>query len=219
MGAAGRQGMARWTALVVAEMIVMAESSHALPSSSFLGNLASLYHKSMAVSPLATNCLQGAGIAGIGDLCSQVIEREKRINAGRIARASATGVFYNGLLLPYYYDAIQGVIPSRKPVFVLLKVLIDGFLWGFFGNFSLVAVRRYLEGSPAAESVRYAQSVIWPVFKSDFTVWTSYNALCYGVIPRAYQPLSTAVVSAMWSTYISFISISGLEKSQQSPKQ
>ena len=136
--------MPTWFALAMAAMVMMGEPIHALPSKIFLGNLANLYHKSVAVSPLTTHCLQGAGIAGLGDLCSQFIEKEKRVNSGRIARASVTGVFYNGLLLPYYYDAIQGVFPSRKPVFVLIKVLIDSFLWGFFGNFSLVAGRSHI---------------------------------------------------------------------------
>mmetsp|Transcript_46699 Transcript_46699/g.73118 ORF Transcript_46699/g.73118 Transcript_46699/m.73118 type:complete len:99 (+) Transcript_46699:286-582(+) len=93
---------------------------------------------------------------------------------------------------------------------IVLQVVVDGALWGFGGNLSLLVLRRQMEGAKLREAWEHARREIWPVFKSDCVVWTCYNTLCYGVIPRRMQPISTAMMCAAWTAYISAVATGGL---------
>mmetsp|Transcript_67358 Transcript_67358/g.140344 ORF Transcript_67358/g.140344 Transcript_67358/m.140344 type:complete len:206 (-) Transcript_67358:182-799(-) len=178
-----------------------------------IAKVGTCYKVALRTRPFATYSAQGAAIAGTGDAISQALtwtKDSKNMDAGRVSRAAASGVLYNGILLPWYYKKIQDWIPSRAPVAVGLKVAFDQVLWGFGGNFQLITLRRCLEGASLKGAFRHAQETIWPVFRSDMVVWTTYNALCYGVIPQRFQPISTAVMSAAWGAYISTVSTKGL---------
>ncbi len=49
--------------------------------------------------------------------------------------------------------------------------------------------------------------------RSDLIVWTTYNSLCYSMIPKTIQPLTTAVMTSCWSAYVSFVSMKGTPNS------
>ena len=129
------------------------------------------------------------------------------MNGGRLVRASFLGLFINGLFTPYYYNAIQTRIPGRDPASVAVKVLCDAGLWGFGMNAAVMTVRLAIEGTPFREAFRIAKEEIPQVFKSDLCVWMTYNSMCYGVIPRGIQPISTAVMSSLWTAYVTFVSV------------
>ena len=187
-----------------------------------LKHLGSLYGAALSKNPILTHCVQGATISGIGDLACQLYVKDaapdlraQALSLQQVAGASCTGVIFGGLLIPAYYRKIQALLPSRHPAAVAFKVALDGVLWGYAGNFLLVAMRGLLEGGKPQECMKYANSVIWPVFKNDCSLWIPYNSLCYGVIPKSLQPLSTATVSAMWSAYISYVSVEEKRRMQQ----
>ncbi|KAJ1491056.1 hypothetical protein T484DRAFT_1883466 [Baffinella frigidus] len=158
--------------------------------------------------PTLTHVAQGAGVVGTGDFGSQLwVNRNKQgagmVDGGRVARTCWTGVLFNGILMPKYYTMIQSAIPGRSLPSTALKVAIDALIWGAAGNFSVIVIRRMLEGSKAGEAASYAKNIIGPVFKADLVVWSAFNFGLYGVIPPGYQPACTALMSAAWSAYIS----------------
>ena len=151
-----------------------------------------------------------------GDLACQVYAarhdaaeglKPSALSLQRVGGAASTGVIFGGLLIPAYYRKVQTLIPSRVPAAVAFKVALDGLVWGCGGNFLLVSARGLLEGGEARECMKYACDVIWPVFVNDCSLWIPYNSLCYGIIPKSLQPLSTASVTALWSAYISHVSV------------
>jgi hypothetical protein len=145
---------------------------------------------------------------GKGDAApSTVGSRLKNLSAARIGRASLVGAGFNGLILPSYYSAVQARMPNRDPKSIVLKVCLDGILWGFAGNAALMALRLRMEGLEWSEAIAHAKREIPAVFRSDLCVWTTYNSLCYGSIPKNLQPMSTAIMSSAWSAYISWVSV------------
>ena len=98
-----------------------------------------------ARKPMVVNCFQGATVSGVGDLASQTFQQRSsthpHYSQPRLMSAAATGLVYNGLLLPAYYVALQSRWPSRELLPVLLKTAADSALFGFFGNAGMIALR------------------------------------------------------------------------------
>jgi hypothetical protein len=55
-------------------------------------------------------------------------------------------------------------------------------------------------------STQTCNADFWEVLWDDLKIWPLYDVLCYSVIPPPVRPLTTALLSASWSLYMSLIS-------------
>ena len=147
------------------------------------------------------------GIFGIGLKRSKATSVAPAFSMARSSRAALVGACFNGLVLPAYYSAIQAKIPGRDPKSILMKVIVDGSVWGFTGNACLMAILLRLDGVQWPEAIAHAKCQIPTVFKNDLMVWTSYNTALYTFIPKPFQGITTAVMSSAWAAYISWMSV------------
>jgi len=197
--------------LGAAVMLALLSCAHGNP----LSAAGMLYGKALQKSALVTHLVQGAAITALGDTASQCIEARQGggkmggVDAGRAGRASALGAITTGYLVPSYYSMVQKKLPGRDLKSVLTKVALDGMIWGFAGNAAVISIRRALEGATPQHAIEGTMRDMPTVFRTDLGVWTTYNSFCYGIIPKPFQPASTAVMTAFWTTYLSWVSMAG----------
>jgi hypothetical protein len=66
-------------------------------------------------------------------------------------------------------------------------------------------LRHMLEGRPVREAAASVRRDLWPVMKTDYRIWPIYDVLCFTVIPRHVQAVSTGLLGVVWAAYLSVI--------------
>lgn len=66
-------------------------------------------------------------------------------------------------------------------------------------------MRRTMDGEPLASATAAVKRDLWPVMKNDYKIWPAYDVLCFTLIPRHVQAMTTGTLGILWATYLSFV--------------
>ncbi|CAM9403821.1 unnamed protein product [Phaeothamnion confervicola] len=180
----------------------------------------SLYFHALHQYPLATNIMQGALLAGLGDLLSQRVERNLETysagqwkprssqiaeNVRRVINAAIAGIIFSGLAVPAWYNVLHVVVPGNSARAAVAKTALDCTFFSLTGNGAALVLRECLAGAGLSAAWRAMARNIVSVMVMDLKVWPIYDMMCFTLIPESIQPLSTAVVSLLWNAYMSWV--------------
>lgn len=66
-------------------------------------------------------------------------------------------------------------------------------------------VRRALDGEPVPSAAKAVKRDLWGVMKNDYCIWPIYDVLCFTMIPRHIQAMTTGTLGIAWATYLSLV--------------
>lgn len=191
------------------------------------------YSRCLKLHPKKANLVQGVTIFAAGDVISQQLhcrliektgnaqqKRENRERGGQIdsrsvLHSAALGGSINGVFLRLWYNLLDhrlGV--GMSPGLVAAKVILDSL---FFGSFSIgfyLGGKALLNGKPLSEAAQQIKDNFWEGFKMEWKIWPLYNIFCFGVVPLHCRPLATALVSVIWTSFLSWLAQQNFDKDE-----
>ena len=154
------------------------------------------YNRLLHERPIAVNVTTGSLLGALGDYFAQRLEsRTAAVDCQHAFMAASWGVWFNGLLVPWWYRRLDAAFQGTSLAAVSCKTVADVAVMGLLSNAAGLAAR----GEPFAEVCRSMPSV----FLADCAVFLPYNMIAFGKIPPHIRPTTTALVTLGWNTYLS----------------
>lgn len=66
-------------------------------------------------------------------------------------------------------------------------------------------MRRTMDGEPFDTAAAAIKRDLWGVMKTDYKIWPIYDVLCFTMIPRHVQAMTTGTLGICWAAYLSFV--------------
>jgi protein Mpv17 len=186
----------------------------------FLRSIWDFYAHQLVVKPMATQMCTAGSLFGAGDIICQTIERAQerrtqkddqekyvlqRLDWLRVLRMATVGAVVVGPACHYWYQFLDKYIPSKQPLQVAKKILVDEFIFGpvYLGAF-FVSIST-LEGMTPQQTIEKIKKEYIPTFKMDVTVWPPAQAINFFFVPAPYRVLYISCISLFWNAYLSMV--------------
>jgi len=189
------------------------------------------YSRCLKLHPKKANLVQGVSIFAAGDVISQQLQsrliektgnaKQKRENRGRcldgrsVLNSAALGGATNGVFLRLWYNLLDhrlGV--GMTPGLVAGKVILDSLLFGSFSIVFYLGGKAFLNGKPFSEAAQQIRDNFWEGFKMEWKIWPLYNMFCFGVVPLHCRTLTTALISVIWTSFLSWLAQQDFDKDE-----
>lgn len=153
----------------------------------------------------------------------------------RLTISTLLGALWSGIAVPIVYDGVERLLPGHEGGMgrVLLKMVLSCSFLSTAGNYITMFFRRFVSqvcnlttekwrarqtsntaSLPwlAAVRMRWVQCVascnadFYEVLMDDLKIWPLYDIACYTCIPPFIRPITTSIMSSLWSMYMSIAS-------------
>jgi len=174
------------------------------------------YNQWLVRAPFTANLISGVGMVVMGDIISQVMEQKAAKGLGqklkatfagldgkRVYNAALPGIVFNGVLAPQWYVLLHKWLPVETPKTIAVKIFANCVAWGCAGNGLAMLTRRVLDGAHFNQAVEEVKKDLPEVMKTDYKIFPFYDVLCFSLIPRHTQALSSGLLDVAWSAYMS----------------
>ena len=178
---------------------------------------------------LVTNGMVGGILFGSSDMLAQWIEHRKKSPVGQekgkkgsiiskvnhfdVRRCSSAGILGACLscgLYPAGYGAIDRLWKKQDLVSLVQKSVVEIFTVGLCANSISMLVRGMIppkgQSKPSRSLIQvltHIKDELPEITKHDFSLWFPYNMAAFGLVPPHVRPITTALVDAVWQTYMS----------------
>jgi len=159
----------------------------------------------------------------------------KSLDINRLWSSTVLGAIWSGFCVPFIYGNVEKSFPGKANLRqILIKVLVTCSILSTIGNYGTMFARRFIALytmyqfdktssirlkwlSRPIESVNLFLAIFKGCFKScnrdiaevivdDLKIWPLYDLACYSLIPPAWRPLTTSIMSSGWAMYMSVVS-------------
>ena len=167
-------------------------------------------------NPTLGHCLVGFTLFGGSDILAQEIELSKKRNSKllkqfalveidlqRCLASSVIGVGVAGCVYPFAYTQIDRIWAGKDLASVVKKSIVEICTVGVFVNSLSIAARGILAGHTMIQVKSHVVDEMPIIFLNDVRVWFPYNLVAFSLIPAHIRPSTTALMEALWQTYIS----------------
>ncbi|MCK5219639.1 Mpv17/PMP22 family protein, partial [bacterium] len=177
------------------------------------------YCERLSSHPLGTKAITAFGLGLTGDFMAQKIEKrrfsgdKKKINKRRLLSVSFLQMVLNGILLHFFFNILEWIVPGSDFSEVMLKTLIGSPTWAplfhflnFSGMifFSKTGLREAFSGETFRECLGKFKAVFWSTYKKDFVLWTLIvSPLNFAFVPLDLRVLVVNLVAIPWIAYLS----------------
>lgn len=187
-------------------------------------NLLAALSAAIQQNPILMNCVTGATLCSGSDFIAQRIEASDtsmgcKTDLRRFISAGILGGVFGGAIYPMAYAQLDTIWPGTQLSSVLQKSCIEIATVGIFVNSVSMSTRGLLAGRRREDVAKHVLREMSTVTLNDVKVWLPYNIVAFTFIPQFLRPSTTALMEAMWQTYISLRSHSyiSIEKAGESP--
>ena len=167
-------------------------------------------------NPTLRHCLVGFTLFGGSDILAQEIELSKKRNSKilkqfalveidlqRCLASSVIGVGVAGCVYPFAYKQLDRIWAGKDLASVVKKSIVEICTVGVFVNSLSIAARGILAGHTMIQVKSHVVDEMPIIFLNDVRVWFPYNLVAFSLIPAHIRPSTTALMEALWQTYIS----------------
>jgi len=169
--------------------------------------------------------------ASIGLLPAQV----SSLDLNRLWSSTFLGAIWSGFCVPFIYGNVEKTFPGKANLRqILIKVLVTCSILSTIGNYATMFARRFIAQyttyqfdknsslrlkwfSNPTQSTLLFLAIFRGCFKScnrdicevivdDLKIWPLYDLTCYSLIPPAWRPITTSIMSSGWAMYMSIVS-------------
>ena len=170
----------------------------------------------------------------------------KSLDINRLYSSMILGAIWSGFCVPFIYGSVEKAFPGKANLRqVLIKVLVTCSILSTIGNWATMFARRFAVQymtyqfdkssslrlkwfSKPVESMLLFSAIFKGCFKScnrdimevildDIKIWPLYDLTCYSVIPPAWRPITTSIMSSAWAMYMSVVSAKEEEQDEEAP--
>jgi len=153
----------------------------------------------------------------------------------RLWSSTVLGAIWSGFCVPFIYGNVERTFPGKANLRqILIKVFVTCSILSTIGNYVTMFARRLMSqytmyqfdrtsslrlkwGSKPIESIVLFFAIFKGCFKScnrdivevivdDLKIWPLYDLACYSLIPPAWRPITTSIMSSGWAMYMSVVS-------------
>jgi len=164
------------------------------------------------------------------------------LDMNRLLASTILGAVWSGFCVPFIYGNVEKTFPGKANLkLILTKVLVTCSILSTIGNYGTMFARRFIAQytmyqfdkssslrlkwfSKPIESILLFLAIFKGCFRScnrdigevivdDLKVWPLYDLTCYSIIPPAWRPITTSIMSSGWAMYMSVASAKGEEDS------
>jgi len=164
------------------------------------------------------------------------------LDMNRLFVSSILGAVWSGFCVPFVYGNVEKTFPGKANLkLILTKVLVTCSILSTIGNYGTMFARRFIAQyttyqfdkssslrlkwfSKPIESILLFLAILKGCFRScnrdigevivdDLKIWPLYDLTCYSIIPPAWRPIATSIMSSGWAMYMSVASAKGEEDS------
>ncbi|XP_068246130.1 peroxisomal membrane protein 2 [Palaemon carinicauda] len=169
---------------------------------SVLENGLQVYNLSLYRNPLITKATTSAITCALGDILSQLITKQPKVNWKSASRYAAFGFVVTGPLAHYFYKLLEKLVPPTSRGASLKRLLVDrlGFA-PFLLLLSLYLLSR-MEGKSHRTCKKEVQLKYWTALKMNWKVWTPVQYININYVPQAYRVLFANFIAIFWIMYI-----------------
>jgi len=157
------------------------------------------------------------------------------LDMNRLWSSTILGAVWSGLCVPLIYGSVERTFPGKANLRqILIKVLVTCSILSTIGNYATMFARRFIAQyttyqfdktsslrlkwfSKPIQSILLFLAIFKGCFKSsnrdirevivdDLKIWPLYDLMCYSLIPPAWRPITTSIMSSGWAMYMSIVS-------------
>jgi len=162
----------------------------------------------------ATSATSSAAIAAVVPTGGGAISFDKH----RLSSAALLGCVWSGICVPAVYSFVESLFPGRSAKKIFLKMLVTCSILSTVGNYVTMLARRLMmlfapggisdlgKRASIIACVQNCNEDIPEVIADDLKIWPLYDIACYSIVPPSLRPITTALMSSVWATYMSVVS-------------
>ncbi len=164
-----------------------------------------------------------------------IVTAFSNLDMNRLYSSTVLGAIWSGFCVPFIYGTVEKTFPGKANIRqVLIKVLVTCSILSTIGNYVTMFARRFAAQyttyqfdktsslqlkwlSKPIESMLLFIAIFKGCFKScnrdigevivdDLKIWPLYDLTCYSLIPPAWRPITTSIMSSAWAMYMSVVS-------------
>ncbi|KAI0209060.1 Mpv17-like protein 2 [Lamellibrachia satsuma] len=160
-----------------------------------------------------TNTVSYGLLMTAGDAAVQGIERMVSRSKGgpqpvydwrRTGRLGGTGLLM-GPFNHVWYSFLDRVLPGSNTATVVRKILCDQLIASPFFAFAFFAGTGTLEGQPVQDMLVEFKKKFWAIYKADWTLWPTAQAINFYFLPPQFRVLYVGVVTCAWDGFLSYM--------------
>ena len=167
-----------------------------------------------------------------------------KLDVNRLCSSTVLGAIWSGFCVPFIYGNVERTFPGKANLrMILIKVLVTCSILSTIGNYATMYARRFAAlyttyqfdktsslrlkwASKPLESVALFFAIFKGCFRScnrdigevivdDLKIWPLYDLTCYSLIPPAWRPITTSIMSSGWAMYMSVVSAKEEEEGEE----
>jgi len=157
------------------------------------------------------------------------------LDLNRLWSSTFLGAIWSGFCVPFIYGNVEKTFPGKANLRqILIKVLVTCSILSTIGNYATMFARRFIAqyttyqfdkksslrlkwwSNPIQSTLlflaifkgcfRSCNRDICEVIVDDLKIWPLYDLTCYSLIPPAWRPITTSIMSSGWAMYMSIVS-------------
>jgi len=157
------------------------------------------------------------------------------LDLNRLWSSTFLGAIWSGFCVPFIYGNVEKTFPGKANLRqILIKVLVTCSILSTIGNYATMFARRFIAQyttyqfdknsslrlkwfSNPIQSILLFLAIFRGCFNScnrdirevivdDLKIWPLYDLACYSLIPPAWRPITTSIMSSGWAMYMSIAS-------------
>lgn len=161
------------------------------------------YEAAALARPLITKALTSGVAYFLGDAIAQRFSPEKRVDRGRLARATLAGTVSHGPQLHYWTLILERYLPGGGMRALVGKIALDQTFFSLYINAAFCLLTEAVQRKPLGAALAKARAAAWPCLLAGWRFWPLAHVLTYSIVPLHLRVLWVDALEVVWVAILS----------------
>jgi len=175
------------------------------------------YTSCLLKKPYTTKMITSFITFGLGDIVSQMIEKNAKKKKGEKSRFNFNRFFkqatFGVLITPYLHLHFAKIVPFFVPdnpatnpkMLILKRMLYDQSVHATFFTIVYFMWLNLVNNSGVSKAVNNTKDLLVPTMIANWKVWPLVMTINFSIMPPHYSVLYVNIVAIFWNAYISYV--------------
>lgn len=178
--------------------------------------LLSDYLQAIYTNPIRTKAYTSCILASLGNISSQCIAGNKKIDWNSVKAFALFGLLFGGTVPHYFFMFLERVVGKLSKNPVLIKLAIERLMYAPFYQFLSLYMLARFEGKNHDEAHLQMSKLYWGVLQANWTFLTTFQLLNLWLVPPMLRVLVVNLIGFFWSIYLASVRRKAQEKKRSS---